>query len=143
MALSRSAWSGWAIFAGTLLALIGVANFIYGLFAVVENEVLVDAEDGLIVLDLTGWGLLMMAFGVVQLLVAFGLFAGNSVARVVAIVIAGLHLVQQIATLSAYPVWSVLMVALDVMVIYALTVHWGDIRSYLRDDLDSGVSAPR
>lgn len=134
MARQGRAWAGWVTFAGCLLFMLGTLNVVYGLFALFENEVLVASEGQLVLVDLTAWGLLLLIFGAVQMGTGVGLFMGNRMARWVAIVIAILHAVSQLGGFSAYPFWSTLMIALDTVILFALTVHWREATGILEED---------
>jgi hypothetical protein len=130
-------WAGWVIFAGVLLLMIGVFNVIEGLVAIFyDKRVLVTAER-LIAVDLTGWGWTLLIFGLVMVATGIGLLAAQTWARVTAIVLVGLHAVVQVAWLGAYPIWSILMVALDTVLLYALTVRWAQARA----DMDPYASS--
>jgi hypothetical protein len=128
---SGSAWVGWIIFAGAMLLMVGTFNIIEGIIALVDDTRVVVAADRLIAVDLTGWGWTLLIFGIVMFATGLGLFTGQAWARVTAIVIVGLHAVSQVAWLAAYPLWSLLMMALDTVVLYALTARW----TATRDDL--------
>jgi hypothetical protein len=120
----EGAWPGWITFAAVLLTVLGVLNVLEGLVALMRNQVAFIDGDSLVVVDLTGLGVVMIVFGALLTVAGIGLFARNPIARVAAIVIVSLHALVQVGSLGAYPVWSLLMIALDVIVIYALTVHW-------------------
>ncbi|WP_433613419.1 DUF7144 family membrane protein [Dactylosporangium sp. CA-139114] len=119
-----SAWFGWIMFAGVLLAVIGVLNILEGLVALLRRQVAFIDGDSLVVVDLSGLGIVMVVFGALLVLCGAGLLLRNRVARMTAIVVVALHALSQIGWLGAYPVWSLLMITLDVIVLYALTVHW-------------------
>jgi hypothetical protein len=75
----------------------------------------------------TGWGWLHLGLGAVNILAGFGLFAGRTAARIWAIFVASASAISNIGFTSAYPVWAVIIVAIDVIVIYALCVHWNEL----------------
>ena len=127
MARRSGAWAGWVAFAGGLLLMLGVLNLFYGFFGLFEDEVLVASEGQLMIVDLTAWAIITLIFGVVQILTGIGLFMANNIARIVAIVLAVVHAAYQLTGFAAYPFWSTLMIALDVIVLYALTVRWSDV----------------
>jgi hypothetical protein len=129
-------WSGWITFAGVLLAVLGVLNILEGLVALLQNQVAFIDGDSLVVVDLTGLGVAMIIFGALLALAGLGLLARNRVARITAIVIVSLHAIAQVAWLGAYPVWSLLMIALSVTVLFALTVHW------VPREVESALPAP-
>jgi hypothetical protein len=134
MATNRTAsgaWAGWVIFAGSLLLITGALNIIEGLVAIVDDKRVFMAPERLIVVDLTGWGWTLLVFGILMIAAGLGLFAAQTWARITAIVLIGLHAVIQVAWLGAYPIWSLLMIALDTVVLYALTARWSEARSDL------------
>jgi hypothetical protein len=134
MATTRTtswAWTGWVIFAASLLLITGVINIIEGLVALFDDKRLVIAKGQLIAVDLTGWGWAILIFGALMVLTGLGLLAAQTWARITAIVLAGLHAIGNVATLGAYPVWSLLMIGLDVVLLYALTARWTEARADL------------
>ncbi|GAA2628413.1 hypothetical protein GCM10010399_70050 [Dactylosporangium fulvum] len=125
---NRTMWFGWVTFAAVLLVVIGLLNVLEGLVALLQNQVTFIDGGSLVVVDLTGLGVVMIVFGGLLFASGIGLLARNSIARIVAIVVVALHALAQIGSLGAYPVWSLLMITLDVIVLFALTVHWADAR---------------
>lgn len=114
--------SGWLTFAGTLLLLIGIFNIINGLTSLLRPDYYVATPADLLVFDFTTWGWLWLALGVVQAAVGLGAYSGQTWARATGVVLAGLCAIGHIAFLGAFPIWSVLVIALSVLVIYALIV---------------------
>ncbi len=133
-AKESGAWTGFVVFAGTMLLVIGMINVFEGFVALVDDERVVVTRDNLIVVDLTAWGWVLLISGLLMLAAGAGLLAGQTWARVTAIILVGLHAVSQIAWLGAYPVWSLLMIALDTIVIYALTARWPGVRERMGVD---------
>ncbi|MET9270647.1 hypothetical protein [Kribbella sp. NPDC003557] len=127
MAAKRApgAMAGLVVFAGVMLVVMGLVNVFEGFIALFNDERLVITPDNLIVVDLTAWGWFLLIFGLLLLAVGCGLLAAQTWARITAIIVVGLHAVLQIVSLGAYPVWSLLMIALDTAVLYALTAGWG------------------
>jgi len=115
---------GWAVFAGVILAMAGAFNFIFGLTAVLNDKVLVTSNHGVLVGDFTTWGWVHMTLGVIMTLAAFGLFSGASWARWTAVFFAAVNAVAQVGFLTANPIWSLIVISLDVIVIYQLTARW-------------------
>jgi len=117
--------SGWArggvIFAACILTLIGFFQVIAGLVAIIDDNFYVVARNYTFNLDTTGWGWIHLIIGILLLLTAFGLFAGQEWAAVVGVVLAGLSAVANFFFIPYYPVWSIVVIALDVWVIWALT----------------------
>lgn len=122
------AWSGWVLFAAVIMMIVGVINIIEGVVGLVYRERTVVIQDRLYVVNLTGWALTLIVFGAVLAAVGLGLLTARTWARWTAIVIVSLHAIVQIAWLDAYPLWSLLMLALDVVVLYALAARWSDMR---------------
>jgi hypothetical protein len=118
--------SGWAVFAGVLLVILGFLNFFWGLAGILENENLIVGGNGAIIVDLTAWGWAMLILGAIQLLVGYGLLAAKDWARWAGIFIAALAAIGQIGIVTAFPIWSLIVIVLAVLVIYNLTVHWAE-----------------
>jgi hypothetical protein len=117
------AWVGWVVFAGTMAVIVGVFNVIQGLVALFDDQYFVVARGELLLLDFTAWGWIHLLVGVIMLLVGFGIIRGSPWGLVAGVVLAGVQAILQLGFLAAYPVWSILIIALDVVVIYALLVH--------------------
>ncbi|MFC0431984.1 hypothetical protein ACFFG9_14315 [Kutzneria buriramensis] len=138
MVLNKTMWAGWVFFAGVMLLVTGVLNVVEGLVALGQTARVVMVEDKLYMIDLRGWGWALVIFGAVMLAAGLGLFAASSAARIAAIVTVGVHAAVQVFWLGAYPVWSLLMIGLDVVVLYALTVRWQEVR--VPDKVDNKFS---
>ena len=122
---SRS-MAGWIGFAGTLMLIIGSIDFFQGLIALFEDEYFVVTRSGFLAVDLTAWGWIMVIWGVLLVLAGLGLLAGQQWARWFAIVVVSLNVIAQLGFLgnSQYPLWSLTVIALNVIVLYALTARW-------------------
>jgi hypothetical protein len=118
--------SGWIVFAALLLTVAGVFDLMWGLAAVLNDDVVtVGGGGGVILWDFTAWGWVHIVLGSVMLAAAMGLYALKSWARTVAIVLATLNAILQIGVMTAFPLWALLAVALDLLVLYGLTTRWG------------------
>jgi hypothetical protein len=117
-------WSGWLAFAAIMLALIGVFNIIDALTALFNDDYYLVGSNGLLVFDFTTWGIFHLIGGIVMVVAAWALMAGESWGRWVALLVAGLNAIAQVTFLSAYPLWSLLVITLDIVVIYTLTARW-------------------
>ncbi len=118
---------GWLAFAGTLIVLVGAFNLVDGVVAVSKHEYVVD---DLLFGDLTAWGWVMIAFGAAQLAAGVAILARAFWGSLVGIVLAGVNAVAQLGFLRHYPVWSTIIIAVDVLVIYALTAYGGHQDAY-------------
>jgi hypothetical protein len=121
-----SMWSGWITYPAVMLILIGLINVLQGIVVIANRERTVVMEDRLYVVNLVGWGILVLVFGAILAGAGVGLLSARTWARVLAIVCVAVHMIVQVASLAAYPLWSLLMLGLDVAVMYALTAAWHD-----------------
>lgn len=125
----RIGWYGWFVFAGTMMIMLGVYHAIAGVVALVNDEYFLVTPGGLLITaDFTTWGWVHLILGVVVAAAGVALLSGALWARVVAVIIALVSSVINLAFLPAYPLWSAIMIALDVLVIYAVTAHGDDAR---------------
>jgi hypothetical protein len=115
--------SGWAMFAGVLLVILGFLDFFWGLAGILENENLIVGGNGAIIADLTAWGWVTLIVGVIQVFVGFGLLGAQGWARWAGIFITALAAIGQIGIVTAFPIWSFIVIVLAVLVIYNLSVH--------------------
>jgi len=124
-----TAWTGWVAFAGFMMILLGTFQAIEGLVAVFDDGFYLVRPGGLVVnVDYNVWGWVHLLLGVVVVLSGLGVLVGNLLARIVGVVLAVVSAVLNLAFISAYPVWSAIIIAVDVVVIYALTVHGREMR---------------
>jgi hypothetical protein len=119
--------NGWQVFAAIVLFLNGTFGFLYGLAAVLNDDVVTVGGRGVTVFDFTTWGWVHMVVGILMALVSVGLFMTKGWARFGAIFFCMLNVLIQFGTISAFPLWSLLVVALDIVVIYQLTANWNPI----------------
>jgi hypothetical protein len=124
-----SGWTGWITFAGVMMIMIGSFHVVQGLVAVFNDSYYLVTKSGLTVhLDYTVWGWTHIIAGLVVIGAGFALFAGQMWARVIGVVLAGLSALLNFAFIASYPFWSTIVIAMDVFVIMALTVHGKDIK---------------
>jgi hypothetical protein len=122
-------WSGWITFAGIMMILLGVFQLIEGLVALFSPTYYLVGSEGLVLSFSYGaWGWVHLLLGVVVVVSGLGVLVGNLLARIVGVVLAVVSAVLNLAFISAYPVWSMIVIAVDVLVIYALTVHGREMR---------------
>ena len=113
------AGGGWLTFAGILLLIDGVVNVIGGIGAIDDSKFYVNNAH-YVFGDLNTWGWVILILGCVQILTAFGLFARNTFARGVGVVFASLAAVAALLMLPAYPLWSLALFTMDILIIYGL-----------------------
>jgi hypothetical protein len=120
--------SGMVVFASAMLIMLGAFHAIIGLVAVFDPTYFLVTRNGLVVsLDYTVWGWTHIGIGVVALLAGLGALAGQMWARVVGIILAVMSAVVNAGFIAAYPVWSAIVIAIDVIVVYALAVQSGEV----------------
>jgi cell division protein FtsW (lipid II flippase) len=110
-----------------LMLLAGMFQVLVGLLAVFENEIYVQTRNYLFKFDVTTWGWIHLVVGVVVGLAALGLLRGRTWARVVGIILAVLSAISNFLFIPYYPVWSLLIIAVDVFIIWALAVHGREV----------------
>lgn len=123
-----SAWAvGWSGFAGFMLIVAGIMQGINGLSAIFNDEFFVRLPNYTFRLDITGWGWIHLILGVVLVASGLGVFSGHLAGRIVGVVVAGLCAIANFMWLPYYPVWSSILIAVCVAIIWALTAHGRDI----------------
>jgi hypothetical protein len=117
--------SGWAIggiaFAGTVLTIVGVFQIIAGLVAIFDDNFYVVAQNYTFDLDTTAWGWVHLLLGILLVITGWGLFSRTAWAGVTAILLASLSAIANFFFIPYYPFWSILMIALAIWVIWAVT----------------------
>ena len=117
--------SGWAVgfilFAAIMMIMSGVFQALAGLIAIFENEFYVATRNYLFQFDATAWGWTHLLLGLLVAFAGYGLLSGKTWARATAIFLAVLSAIANFAFIPYYPFWSLLIIALDVWVIWALS----------------------
>ena len=113
---------GLVIFAAVLLAVIGFFNLLDGIAAIANSHIFISGAH-YVVGDLRAWGWVMTIFGAVQLVAALGVWAGSQLARWFAVAVVGLNAIGQMFFIPAYPFWSLLIIAVDIVALWALCAY--------------------
>ncbi|MFC4138624.1 MULTISPECIES: hypothetical protein [unclassified Microbacterium] len=125
-----SAWTGWAAFGAVIILVGGVFGLIQGVALLLGPEAYWGVSDGtLFIVNAASWGWWNIIVGALFLVTAIALFSGAMWARVVAIILASLNIVGQLLVINAHPWGAIVVIALDVVVIYALTAHGDEFGS--------------
>ena len=123
--------SGWAVgftmFAAIMLLIAGSFQILAGLAGIFENEFYVRTANYFLEFDVTAWGWIHLVWGVLVLLAGLGLLQGSLWGRTLGVIGAAVSALINFAFIPYYPVWSILIIAIDVGVIWALTAHGQDI----------------
>ncbi|MEQ7129196.1 hypothetical protein ABN034_32345 [Actinopolymorpha sp. B11F2] len=124
----RPVGAGWIMFAGAVLVVVGVFDAIWGLAGLFKSTVfVVESSDLVVAFNFTAWGWVHIALGALLVLTGIAVLAGQPWARYIGICLAVLGLIANFLTLAAFPFWSLVMIAIDILVIYALTVHGREV----------------
>jgi uncharacterized membrane protein len=115
------AWAlGGVLFAGTLMIIVGIWQFLIGLAAIINDDFFVVVQQYAYEVNLTGWGWLHLILGVIVVLAGLAIFTGAVWARAVGTLLAILVAINNFFFLPYYPLWSIVVIALAVFVIWAL-----------------------
>lgn len=123
-----SGWTGWIVFAGFMMILMGVLQGIAGLTALLNDKWLLVTQNSLIAFNFTTWGWIHILIGVLVFAAGFAVMNGAVWARIVGVIIAMLSIVANLAYANTYPIWAIAVVVINVLVIYALTVRGSEVR---------------
>jgi hypothetical protein len=117
---------GWVRFAGVIMVVIGGFGVIEGFVALFQPDYYVTAGGAVLTINLTAWGWAHIILGALVLATGFGLLGNaSSWARIAGTVLVTINMIVQLAWLPAYPVWGIIALVLDVLVLYALVATWG------------------
>jgi hypothetical protein len=128
-----TAWTGWVVFASFMMILLGCFQAIEGLVALFDAGFYLVTSGGLVVdVNYNVWGTVHLLLGILLLASGVGVLTGNLAARVVGVILAGLSALANLVFIGAYPIWSIIIITVDVLVIYALTVHGRELHEATR-----------
>jgi hypothetical protein len=128
-ATQMTGWVGWIAFAGMIMLMLGSFHVIQGLVALFQDEYFLVGKSGLTVnVDFTTWGWIHVIGGIIIAAAGLALFTSKVWARTIGVILALGSAIVNVGFLSAYPIWSAIMIGFDVLVIWALTVHGSELR---------------
>ena len=116
--------TGWTVFAGVVLFMVGSLDALWGLAAILNDQIVIVGGRGAILADITTWGWVHLILGSIMALTGLGLFAGSTGARWAAVFFVTINAITQIVWFPAAPLWAFLIILLDVTIIYQLTARW-------------------
>ena len=123
-------WVGWVVFAAVFMVIIGSLNAIQGLGAIFRDEAYwLTLSGDMLVFDTTTWGWIHLLLGLAMIAVGLMLMQGSTFARVIAIGLVALNLIAQFTSAQLYPFWTLIVIAIDIVIIYALVVHGGELKA--------------
>ena len=120
---------GAAMFAGSIMIMIGVFGALSGLAGILRDDFYVAAPHDLYKFDTTAWGWVHLIVGIVVVFAGYGIFSGAVWARTVGVIMAMISAITTFMFIPYYPFWSILIIALDVWVIWALAFRGEDLRA--------------
>jgi hypothetical protein len=123
-----SGWVGWQYFAAYVMMLAGVFQTIAGFVALFKDDVFVVTQSHLLLFDFTQWGIVHILIGIVLFFSSFSLLAGRFWGRMIGIFMASLSAIANFAFFDAYPLWSLTVILLDILIIYAIAVHGSEVK---------------
>jgi hypothetical protein len=115
-------YSGWVIFAAVMLLIVGVLNVIWGIAAIADSKFFVQ-DQKYIISSLNAWGWITLIIGLAQLFAGFSLWSGGIYGRIMAIFFASLSSLAALLSIPAYPFWSLAIFAINIIVIYQVSVY--------------------
>lgn len=122
-------WMGWIGFAAIMLAIIGIIHMFAGFVALFQNDIYgVTAAGSVWVFDYSQWGWVHILGGLLAFLAAGSLVKGHMYGRIVAVLVATASVIANIAFVPVYPIWSIVMITVGVLVIWAVMVHGKELR---------------
>jgi hypothetical protein len=127
-------WAGWIRLGAILILIISMLEFFEGLTAIIRGDYYHVTPDQIVVFDLSTWGWLTLIWSIVLAVIGFALLAAATWARWAAIVILSLNFIVQLGFLGSaqFPLWALTVLALNVVVLYALMVRWEDASETMR-----------
>jgi hypothetical protein len=114
---------GAIMFAGIMMVMNGIFSAISGIVALAKEDFYVVLPNYVVELDATTWGWIHLIMGIVVALAGFSVLTGKTWARVIGILVVSLSAIANFAFIPYYPIWSLLIIAIDVVVIWALAAH--------------------
>jgi hypothetical protein len=114
---------GLALFAGALMMTVGLFQALQGLVALLDDKFFVVTDNYTFEFDVTTWGWIHLILGILVAVIGYFVVRGDLWARVIAMVFAGLSAIANFLWIPYYPVWSVLILTLDILVIWALVAY--------------------
>jgi hypothetical protein len=122
-----SGWVGWVYFAGVMMAILGFFELIAAFTALFKDTYFVVLPNSIVSWNFTAWGWVHLVLGVIVLLAGFAVLAGQTWGRAIGVLMAVLAAVANMLFIPAYPIWSILMIVVSFLVIYALVAHGGEV----------------
>jgi predicted signal transduction protein with EAL and GGDEF domain len=121
-------WVGWVAFAAFMLMIGGILTVVMGALAVINNNWTVWNNNGVPFGDAYWWGWWSIFVGLVVISIGGALLRGSMFARTVAVFVAAGSLISHFAALNVAPLWSLTVIFIDILVIWAVMVHGREMK---------------
>jgi hypothetical protein len=136
----RVRWVGMVLFAGVMAIMVGSVQVLIGICALLVDDRFMVGSDGLVVpVDYTVWGLVHLAVGLVFIAAGYGIITARSWGRATGIVVAVISAILNMLFIAAYPAWSLIVIAFDVMTIYALAMYGRAVMGFVSGNRPGAV----
>ena len=122
-----TAWVGWIAFAGLMMIVTGVLGALAGLAAIVRDETYVQTANRIWIFDETAWGWIHLLIGIAVVAIGAMMLRGGVVSMALGAGVIVLHMIAHFNTMGIYPWWSIVVIAIDVLILYAMIVHGGEM----------------
>jgi len=116
--------SGWVTFAGVMIMILAVLNVIRGIAAISDSKFWI-GDQKFVIDNLHSWGWIVLIIGVIELIVAFGIWSGGQWSRWIGVFIASLNAIAALFFIPANPFWALVLFAIAILVIYGLAAYGG------------------
>jgi hypothetical protein len=116
--------AGWLLFAGIMVTIAGTLNIIWGIAAIDKAHFFIE-DERFIISDLSTWGWIILFVGIIQVIAAFSIWAGGEFGRWIGMLGAGLSAIGALLSIPAYPLWSLCIFGVDLLILYGLAAYGG------------------
>ena len=125
-----SGWVGWIVFAGTMMMILGVFHMFEGLIALFRHSYIAFPTSGLTIqVSYSQWGWLQLLAGALVFFAGLGLFTGRMWARTLGVIVVSISALVNFAWANIYPFWSLTLLAVDFLVLYAIIAHGSEMKA--------------
>lgn len=121
-------WVGWIYFASFMMMVVGGLQALSGFVALFKDDFYVVTQHSLLVFNFTAWGWIHIILGALVFAAGLAVMSGKMWGRVVGIIMVILNAIANLAFMPAYPLWSIIALVIDGLVLYALTVHGSEVK---------------
>lgn len=121
-------WVGWVYFASVMMMVVGGLQALSGFVALFKDDFYVVAPQSLLVFNYTAWGWTHIVLGLLVFFAGLAVASGKMWGRVIGIIMTIVNALTNLAFMPAYPLWGIIALVIDGLVLYALTVHGAEAK---------------